>query len=81
MSNWDKLYELAERNGVKVHIVGESTPLERINNIGRSMEIRKRLEEKRRNKPMTKADKIRLKNTVDKFYKDMDDYLDNISYK
>ena len=81
MSNWDKLFELAERNGVRVHIVKELTPLERINNIGRSMEIRKRIEEERRSKPMTKAQKMRLGKTVKKFYENMENYLDNISYK
>jgi hypothetical protein len=81
MNDRDRLSELAERNGYGVIRVKEMTPLEKINSIGYAIETRKRLEEERRNKPMTKADKIRLKNAVDKFYKDMDDYLDNISYK
>lgn len=81
MNSWDKLYELAEKNGVRVHIIKNKTPLERINSIGQSIEIRKRLQEERRNKPMTKAQKIRLRNTVKKFYENMESYLDNISYK
>jgi hypothetical protein len=57
------------------------SPLERLQNIGRAIEIKRRLEEERKNRKMSRADKIRFKMSVEKFYKDMENYLDNISYK
>jgi hypothetical protein len=67
MDSWEKLFEQAEKSGFKVERPEEKTPLQKIEDIGKAMRIRARLEKDKVGIPRySKAQVKKIWNDLDK---------------
>ena len=67
------------KNGVPFDIIQVyNTPLENILNIGKRIGTKKRLEKTFWEKPLTKEQKLKKKEIMEKIHKDMNTYINSI---